>query len=110
MMRTNNVRYGLTFTLSLLLSWTLTTGLMALAFWSGDRAPGHAAAWASVWVFTVGVPTMQALRIHRLLNELVRECPTTSPQTRRDLAHARFVVLTCGSMTALLVFALQAMR
>ena len=107
MMRTDEVRYGVTFMLSLLLSWTLTTGILALAFWSGDRIAGRATVWASVWVFTVGVPTMQALRIHRVLGDLVRDCPTIPAQTRRGLAHARFVVLMCGSMTVLLLFALQ---
>jgi hypothetical protein len=109
MNRTNRVPYGVTFTASLLLSW-LATGLIALGFRAGEQSAQHVAQWAGLWFFTVAAPTLQALRIHWRLNDIVRECPTTSPQVRRDLAHARFVVLMCGSMTVLLVFALQAMK
>jgi hypothetical protein len=110
MRRSDEVRYGATFTLSLLLSWTVATGLIVLVFWSGPQTLEDAATWAGLWVFTVATPTLQALRIHRSLIDLLRECPTSSPQTRRDLAHARFVVLMCGSMAVLLVCGLRLAR
>jgi len=105
---TSGVRYGVVFTISLLLSWTLVTGLLMLSYRAGSQSLRDAAQWAGLWFFTVGAPTVQALRIHRCLNEVVRECPVLSPQVRRDLAHARFVILMCGSMCALLVFGLWA--
>ena len=104
----HQVAYGVTFAVSLMLSWTLATGLIGVAIWSGPQTIEHVAYWAGVWIFTIGAPTLQAIQIHRRLNDVLLECPTASPQVRRDLAHARFVVLMCGSMTTLLVFGLQA--
>jgi hypothetical protein len=104
----NEVSVGLSFAVSLLLSWTLATALIGMAIWSGPQTIGHAATWAALWIFTVGAPTIQALQIHHRLNEVLLDCPTTSAQVRRDLSHARFVVLMCGSMTLLLVFGLKA--
>lgn len=106
----NEVGLGVSFALSLLLSWTLTTALIGMAIWSGPQTIEHAARWAGMWIFTVAAPTLQALQIHRRLNDVVLECPTTSPQVRRDLSHARFVVLLCGSMTILIVFGLLVME
>jgi len=106
----NEVGFGVSFALSLLLSWTLATALIGMAIWSGPQTIGHAAKWAGVWIFTVGAPTLQALQIHRRLNDVLLDCPTTSPQVRRDLSHARFVVLMCGSMTILLIFGLRVME
>jgi hypothetical protein len=102
------VGFTASFVLSLLLSWTLATGLIAMAVWSGPQTIQHAAQWVGVWIFTVGAPTLQALQIHRRLNDVLLDCPTTPPQVRRDLSHARFVVLMCGSMTIILIVGLQA--
>jgi len=102
----HEVGFGVSFAASLVLSWTLTTALIAMAVWSGPQTVEHAAKWAGIWIFTVGAPTLQALQIHRRLNDVLLECPATPPQVRRDLSHARFVVLMCGSMTVLLVFGL----
>jgi hypothetical protein len=104
----HELAFGASFAFSLLLSWTLATALIGMSIWSGPRTIEHAAKWTGVWVFTVGIPTLQALQIHRRLHDVLLECPTTSQQVRRDLSHARFVVLMCGSMTILLVFALLA--
>jgi hypothetical protein len=106
MERTNHVPYGLLFTVSLLLSWTLVTAAIALGFRAGPRSLQAGAQWAGLWFFTVAAPTIQALRIHRRLNDIVRECPASSPQIRRELEHARFVILMCGSLCVLLVFGL----
>ena len=67
----------------------------------------HLATWVSLWVFTVAIPTVQALRIHRRLGEVLQDCAMASPQLRRDLEHARFVIVMCGSMTVLLVVSLH---
>ena len=109
MSRTTHVGYGAIFTLSLLLSWTLVTALLALAYLAGGRSPASAAQWAGLWFFTVAATTLQAIRLHRNLNDIAHECPVLSRQVRRDLARARFVILTCGSMCALLVFGLLQM-
>jgi hypothetical protein len=81
-----------------------------MAIWSGPQTIGHAANWVGIWIFTVAAPTLQSFQIHRRLNDVLFECPTTPPQVQRDLSHARFVVLMCGSMTVLLVLGLQLAR
>ena len=101
------LRFGVIFTLSLIVSWIFATSVLALAGWNGPHTPQHLTTWVSLWVFTVAIPTVQALRIHRRLGEVLQDCATTSPQVRRDLAHARFVILMCGSVTALLVLTLH---
>lgn len=100
------VGVGVSFALSLLLSWTLTTTLIGMEIWSGPQTIEHTAKWAGVWIFTIGAPTLQAFQIHRRLNDVLLECPSTPPRVRRDLSHARFVIMMCGSMTVLLVFGL----
>jgi hypothetical protein len=106
----NDVGVGVSFALSLMLSWTLATALIGMAIWSGPQTIEHAATWAGVWIFTIGAPTLQALQIHRRLNDVLLECPAAPPRVRRDLSHARFVILMCGTMTILLVFGLIVME
>ena len=106
----NEIGVGVPFALSLLLSWTLATALIGRAAWSGPQTIEHVAKWAGVWIFTIGAPTVQAILIHRRLNDVLGECRAASPQIRRDLSHARFVITMCGSMTVLLVFGLLAME
>ena len=101
------LRFGVTFTLSLIVSWVCATAMLTLAGWSDSHTTSRLMTWVSVWAFTVVIPTVQALRIHRRLGEVLQDCATASPQVRRDLAHARFVILMCGSVTALLVVALH---
>jgi hypothetical protein len=101
------VRYGLNFGMSLVLSWIFSTPLIGFAYLSGSRTREELAMWVSLWVFTVGVPTMQAYRVHRRLNELLQVYPGLAHGVRRDLAHTRFVLLMCGSMTVLIVMAIE---
>ncbi len=107
MTTTPRLRLGLNFALSLLLSWTLVTALLALAAWADRHAPQRQATWVALWIFTVVVPTVQALRVHRRLGEVLRNYPTIPPQVRHDLEHARFVIVACGSMVVLLVLMLR---
>ena len=102
--------YGPMFVMSLVMSWTLTTGAIGMLAWSDDRSPERLATWISLWVFTVAVPTIQAIRIHRVLSEITRGAGHSSPRSRRALEHARVLILICGTMTVLLVFGLVVKR
>ena len=102
--------YGPMLVMSLVTSWTLTTGVIGMMAWSDERSAERLATWISLWVFTVVVPTIQALRIHHVLGEITRGAGNSSPRSRSTLAHARVLILICGSMTVLLVFGLVAMR
>lgn len=95
------------FGLSLVLSWTLVSGALAFAAWLDRQTPQLLTTWAGLWVFTVLAPSIQALLIHLRLGEVLQSCPMTPPQVHRDLAHARFVIVMCGSMTVLLVWTLR---
>lgn len=97
------------FSLSLLLSWTLVSGALAFAAWVDRQTLPLLTMWAGLWVFTVLAPSLQALLIHRRLGEVLHSCPVTPPQVLRDLGHARFVIVMCGSMTVLLVWTLRFM-
>lgn len=102
--------YGPLFVISLLTSWTFVTGLIGILGWSDRHSPHHVATWIFIWMFTVGMPTIQALRIHAVLSEMRREGVHVSPRSRCALAHARVLILICGSMTALLLFGLLVRR
>jgi hypothetical protein len=97
------------FRLSLLMSWTLITGALAFAAWTDRHTPQLLTTWIGLWVFAVVGPTMQALLIHRRLGEVLHSCPMTPPRVHRDLAHARFVIVMCATMTVLLAWALRSM-
>ena len=101
------VRYGVTFGASLALSWLAITPLLGWVFWSGPHTTDALAMWIALWIFAIAVPTLQAVVVHRRLNEALDACPTLVPRVRRDLAHTRFVLLMCGSMTVLTVVALR---
>ena len=103
------VGYGPAFVTSLVISWTLVTGLIALAFWYGPHSGSNLARWTCLWVFTVGTPTIQAVRVHRRLNDLLGACPSVPAAVRRDLIHTRFALLMFGSMTVLTVLTLELM-
>jgi uncharacterized membrane protein len=102
--------YRLLFAISLLTSWTLGTGLIAMLGWWDEHAPRQIATWIFLWLFTVGVPTIQAFRIHAVLREMGQGRVHVSARSRRALAHARVLILICGSMTVLLVFGLLVNR
>ena len=102
--------YGPTFVIAVVMSWTLTTGAIGMLGWSDDRSPERLATWISLWVFTVAVPTILAIRIHRVLSEITRGAGNVSPRSRRALENARVLILICGSMVVLLVFGLAVKR
>jgi hypothetical protein len=106
MQRVNHVGYGVTFGLSLILSWLLVTPFLMLAFWSGPHTRDELTKWVGLWIFTVGAPTLQAIRLHRRLNDLLQMCPTVAGPVRRELAYTRFALLMFGSMTVLMVISL----
>ena len=97
------------FSLSLLMSWTLVSGALAFAAWADRHTAQLLTTWVGLWVFTVLGPSLQALVIHRRLGEVLENCPMTPPRVIRDLAHVRFVIVMCGSMSVLLVWALRFM-
>jgi len=101
-------RYGPLFTISLMTSWTFVTVLIGMLGWSDQRSAERLATWAGIWIFTVAVPTVLALRVHGVLSELRRDGHPLSSRSRSALAHARALVLICGSMTVLLLFGLLA--
>ena len=105
-----NASYGPMFVMSLLTSWTLVTGLIGMLAWPDRNSPERVATWIGLWVFTVAVPTIQAVRIHGVLRETLGDGRTLSPRSRSALAHARVLILICGSMAVLLVFGLIAAR
>ena len=107
MKRAAHARYGLLFSLSLTLSWTLISALIAMSFWSGAHTFEAAAQWMGLWMFTVAAPTVQAVWLHRRLNEVLMVCPTLNSRVRRDLMHVRFALLMFGSMTVLVVIGLR---
>lgn len=107
---TESIGYGPMFVMSLLTSWTLVTGLIGMLGWSDERSSERIATWIGIWVFTVIVPTIQAIRIHRVLSETLHDGRLLSPRNRGILAHARILILVCGSMTVLLLFGLVVKR
>jgi hypothetical protein len=101
-------RYGPLFAISLLTSWTFVTGLIGMLAWSDRGSPERVATWIFIWLFTVGMPTLQAFRIHAVLSEMCHGGVDLSPRSRRALTQARVLILICGSMTVLLLFGLLA--
>ena len=99
----NRTGLGVMFITALIVTW-LATGLIVVMGWPDRQAPARLLQWIVLWFFAVVAPTIQALRIHRLLDDLDRPFPTTSDGSLRQLAHARIVILICGSMTVLCVF------
>lgn len=99
--------YGVAFVMTLIGSWTLATALIALAFWNGPHTAAHLGPWASLWLFAVAAPTVQAIRVHRCLNELHGPVPD---RVTRDLMHTRFALPMFGVMTVLAAFSLVLSR
>ena len=109
-MKNADIRYGLLFSLSLSLSWTLTSALIAMSFWSGAHTFEAASHWMGLWMFTVAAPSIQAVWLHRRLNQVLIACPALDAGVRRDLLHIRFTLLMFGSMTVLIVIGPRAMN
>ncbi len=93
------------FTVALTVTW-LMTGIVVVLGWSDRHLPGRLLQWVVLWVFAVVVPTIQAMRIHWLLDDV--GSPMMLPESRRALAHIRVAILICGSMTVLCVFTIVA--
>jgi hypothetical protein len=99
------ISIGVIFALTLVLSWTLVTVAVALAIWS-DRHAGflRVATWASLWAFTVVVPTLNAFAIHRAVGELTNG--TAPAASAERLAQLRPLLLLSANMALLSAFAL----
>ena len=99
------IPYGVVFLATLVLSWTLVTAAIGLAIWS-DRhtSPMRVATWASLWIFTVVAPTLNAFAVHRSVGALADPGIADSPANR--LARLRPVLLLTANMALLSAFAL----
>jgi len=94
---------GVTFLLAIVLSWSLVTAAIGLAMWSDRNASVvRLGTWASLWVFTVVVPTLNALALHRAL-----AAPGVAGVTPiQQLARLRPILLLSANMALLSAFAL----
>src|SRR5205085_11667661 len=85
------VRSGVLFTLTLVLSWTLITTAMALAVLGERDVSGQRiATWISLWVFSVVMPSLNALTLHRIARALTNDGSEEPP---RELLRTRTVLL-----------------
>ena len=90
---------GIAFLATLLLSWTLVTGVIGVAIWvEREKSFIRLATWLSLWAFSVLGPTLNALAIHRSL-----ENPAASVD---QLARLRPFLLLYANMVVLSAFAL----
>jgi hypothetical protein len=97
---------GVTFTATLVLSWTLITVAIGFAMYSDRNAPWtRLATWASLWLFSVLVPTTNAFAVHRAAADLLDRAQ--SGMAAADvLIRLRPVLLLTASMAVLSAFAL----
>jgi hypothetical protein len=106
MTRRNRIPFGVTFIMTLVLSWTLMTTAIAAALYSNrDGSVVRLATWASLWLFSVVVPTMNAFAIHRAAGELTDDGPAGAAAADR-LARLRPLLLLSANMALLSAFAL----
>jgi hypothetical protein len=90
---------GAMFIATLLLSWTLITAAIGLGMWPYRHTSLiRLATLASLWVFSVLAPTLNALTVHRSLQELA------GPVDR--LARLRPLLLLYANMAVMSAFAL----
>ena len=102
----NRIPFGVTFLGTLVLSWMFVTATIALAIWSDrDASATRLATWVSLWLFTVLVPTLNALAVHRSLHDLQTGGETDASAFDR-LASLRSVLLLTANMALLSAFAL----
>ena len=94
---------GVTFLLAIVLSWSLVTAAIGLAMWSDRNASVvRLGTWASLWAFTVVVPTLNALALHRAL-----AAPgVAAGMPIQQLARLRPILLLSANMALLSAFAL----
>lgn len=99
------IQLGVMFLATLVLSWTLVSIAIGLAIWSErDPSPIRLATWASLWLFTVLAPTLNAFAVHRSVAALRGPEIADSPATR--LARLPPVLLLTANMALLSAFAL----
>ena len=99
------IQYGALFVATLMLSWTLVSIAIGLAIWSErDTSPIRLATWASLWLFTVLAPTLNAFTVHRSVASLSDPEIDDSPAVR--LARLPPVLLLTANMALLSAFAL----
>ena len=102
----NRIPFGVTFLGTLVLSWMVVTAAIVLAIWSDrDASATRLATWASLWLFTVVAPTLNALAVHRSLQDL-RAGDETDRSAFDRLASLRSVLLLSANMALLSAFAL----
>jgi hypothetical protein len=95
---------GVTFGIALLLSWTLMTAGVALAIWSERTASAvRLGTWMSLWAFTVLMPTLSALSLHR---SIARLSAAGDDQSLAELARLRPFLLLSANMALLSACAL----
>ena len=99
------IRYGVMFGTTLVLSWTLVSAAIGLAIWSDRNASAmRVATWASLWLFTVLAPTLNAFAVHRSVAALAD--PAIADSAADRLAPLRPVLLLTANMALLSAFAL----
>ena len=97
---------GLTFATALLLSWTLMTAGVVLAMWSDwTESAVRLGTWMSLWAFTVLVPTMSAISLHRCIARLTAAGGGDDPSLA-ELARLRPFLLLSANMALLSACAL----
>ena len=97
---------GTVFVIALTLSWTLMTTVMALAVWSERGQPLiRIATWASLWVFSVLMPSLNALTIHRAIARLSAQS-AGHDQSLDELSRLRPFLLLSANMALLSACAL----
>jgi hypothetical protein len=99
------IPYGVMFLTTIVLSWSLASAAIGLALWSDrNTSPIRMATWASLWLFTVLMPTLNACAIHNSAAALADAERADSPAAR--LVRLRPVLLLTANMALLSAFAL----
>ena len=102
----NRPRLGATFVMTLALSWVFVTTVIALCIWR-DRTGSliRLASWISLWVFTVLVPTLNAMTVHRAIADLQRHDENNT--VLDSLAPLKPGLLLCANMALLSAIAVM---
>ena len=99
------IPYGVVFLTTLALSWTLVTAAIGLAIWSERDGSGlRLATWASLWLFTVLAPTLNAFAVHRSVAAL--RDPELADSSAIRLTRLWPALLLTANMALLSAFAL----
>jgi hypothetical protein len=96
---------GAVLTTTLLVSWTVLTAAVVMAAWTERSHSGlRMAEWASLWAFTVPVPTVHALRLRRSMAPVAGT--VDAERQARMLARLGPALLLSANMALLSAFAL----